>query len=100
MNSRTRRIVLTLGVIGLLLITVWTIGLASDDLAESFSIPWWTADGGGSSSAGGSYTLRGTVGQPDAGRASGGDYALIGGFWAASAPEQGPSTLYMPFVTR
>ena len=34
-------------------------------------------------SAGGAYTLGGTVGQPDAGVLSGGDYILSGGFWGA-----------------
>jgi len=39
-----------------------------------------TIDGGGVSS-GGQYTLRGTVGQPDATYSAGGDYELLGGFW-------------------
>jgi hypothetical protein len=100
MHSRTKRIVLALAALCLLLLTVWTIGLASDDLADALSIRWWTADGGGGRSSGGPYTLQGTAGQPDAGRASGGDYALIGGFWAGTTTEQGPSSLYMPFITR
>lgn len=100
MSSRRGRIVLALAAIGILLLAAGSIGLASDDLAESLTISWWTADGGGGDSAGGSYSLRGTIGQSDAGRASGGDYALIGGFWSAMPLEQGPSTLYMPIVTR
>lgn len=39
-----------------------------------------TIDGGGISS-GGEYILRGTIGQPDAGVMSGGQYELLGGFW-------------------
>lgn len=100
MNSRTRRILLALVSLVVLLAVVWTIGLASDELAESFSIAWWTADGGGGRSTGGPYSLSGTAGQPDAGRASGGDYALVSGFWAAVGLERGPTTLYMPMVTR
>lgn len=103
MNLKTRRIVSALLVLGVLLAAVWTISLASDDAADSFSITWWTTDGGGGVSAGGPYTLGGTAGQPDAGRSSGGDYALVGGFWAAMRPDLESNTVYtlhMPMVTR
>ena len=46
-----------------------------------YSIDWYSVDGGGGVSAGGNYDLRGTIGQPDAGTTSGGDYTLAGGFW-------------------
>src|SRR6185295_3925531 len=46
-----------------------------------YSIDWFTIDGGGGTSSGGSYTLSGTIGQPDAGTLSGGNYTLEGGFW-------------------
>lgn len=36
------------------------------------------------SAAGGVYSLNGTIGQPDAGAASGGVYALSGGFWGVA----------------
>ena len=49
--------------------------------AQSYSIDWSTIDGGGGTSSGGSYTLSGTIGQPDAGTLSGGSYTLEGGFW-------------------
>lgn len=56
-----------------------------------YSIPWSTIDGGGIlNSSGGTYTLSGTIGQPDAsGVMTGGTYSLTGGFWAgidSSAP--------------
>ena len=35
-------------------------------------------------SAGGSFSLNGTIGQPDAGAMSGGNFSLAGGFWGAS----------------
>lgn len=38
-------------------------------------------DGGGGLSTASTYTLAGTVGQPDAGSLSGGRYALDGGLW-------------------
>ena len=46
-----------------------------------YAIDWYTVDGGGGTSSGGSYALSGTIGQPDAGTLSGGSYTLEGGFW-------------------
>jgi len=51
--------------------------------AQSYSIDWFTIDGGGGTSTGGVYSVSGTIGQPDAGAMSGGSYSLIGGFWGA-----------------
>ena len=42
-----------------------------------------TIDGGGGTSAGDSYVLTGTIGQPDAGRMASCEYHLSGGFWFA-----------------
>ena len=58
--------------------------LTSTGQAQSFSIPWFTFDGGGGPSSGGSFSLNGTIGQPDAGTMSSGNYSLAGGFWGAS----------------
>jgi len=52
--------------------------------AQPYSIDWFTVDGGGGASAGGAYVLCGTIGQPDAGESSGGDYSISGGFWAVT----------------
>ena len=49
--------------------------------AQTYSIDWFTIDGGGGTSSGGQYTLSGTIGQPDAGTLAGGNYTLDGGFW-------------------
>ncbi len=46
-----------------------------------------TFDGGGVDASGGSFRLQGTLGQPDAGRHSGGVFELQGGFWTG---EQSP----------
>jgi len=46
-----------------------------------YEISWSTIDGGGGVSAGGQYTVAGTIGQPEAGVMGGGDYELLGGFW-------------------
>ncbi|MFO0973831.1 MAG: hypothetical protein U1A27_10390 [Phycisphaerae bacterium] len=49
------------------------------------TIDWFTVDGGGAmNSAGGAFSLSGTIGQPDAKVApvmSGGTFELTGGFW-------------------
>lgn len=63
-------------------------GLISAKLmAEPYEITRSTIDGGGvMNSAGGSFELSGTIGQPDAGLMAGGDFELSGGFWFQVAP--------------
>ncbi len=53
--------------------------------AQTYSIDWFTIDGGGGTSTGGTYSLSGTIGQPDAGVMTGGSYSLTGGFWSIQA---------------
>ena len=54
---------------------------------QDYDIDWFTIDGGGEMfSTGGTYTLSGTIGQPDAGEMSGGSYNLTGGFWFGQRP--------------
>ena len=51
--------------------------------AQTYSIDWFTIDGGGGTSTGGVYTVTGTIGQPDAGGPmTNGQYSVTGGFWA------------------
>jgi hypothetical protein len=69
-----------------LFVSTWVC--ATRALAQSYSIDWFTIDGGGSTSTGGVYSVSGTIGQPDAGAMSGGSYSLIGGFWGAVIPVQ------------
>ena len=65
--------------------------------AQSFSIDWYTIDGGGGTSTGSVYTVTGTIGQPDASPAmSGGNFAVVGGFWSYAAAVQTPGS---PFLT-
>ena len=50
---------------------------------QSLVVDWFSIDGGGGVSTGGVYSVGGTIGQPDAGEAMiGGNYSLVGGFWA------------------
>ncbi len=72
--------------------------LTSSALASSnaaYQLNWYTADGGGGTSAGGVYTLSGTIGQADAGLMGGGSYTLAGGFWVTFI-----TSVYLPFVRR
>ena len=50
-----------------------------------FDLSWHTVDGGGGTSSGGTFVLRGTIGQPDAGDLVGGSFTLAGGFWQTVA---------------
>ncbi len=47
----------------------------------SYVLEWSTIDGGGGQSSGGSYSLTGTIGQPDAAYSAAGAYEVFGGFW-------------------
>ena len=58
--------------------------------AQNYSIDWFTIDGGGGTSTGGVYTVSGTIGQPDAGHMSGGNFTIDGGFWGIIAAVQTP----------
>jgi hypothetical protein len=59
--------------------------------AQSYTIDWFTMDGGGGTSTGGVYQVNGTIGQPYAGRAiSGGNYSLTSGFWSLFSVVQTP----------
>lgn len=62
--------------------------IASVADAQNFVIDWSTVDGGGGTSTGGVFSVSGTIGQPDAGAMSGGNFALSGGFWAVVAAIQ------------
>lgn len=62
-----------------------------------YAIPWPTIDGGGGRSAGGIYSVTGTIGQLDAGGPmTNGQYAVTGGFWALPIPVQ---TTNAPLLT-
>src|SRR3954453_2198971 len=70
-------------------------GVATGAVAQNYSIDWFTIDGGGGTSTGGVFSVTGTIGQPDAGHMSGGNYTLDGGFWGiiAAVQTQGAPTL-------
>ena len=51
--------------------------------AEALKIDWFTVEGGGGTSTGGTLALTGTFGQSDAGSLGAGTLEVRGGFWAA-----------------
>jgi uncharacterized membrane protein len=67
----------------------------------SYDLSWWTVDNGGGTSIGGSYTLNGTIGQPEAGALpSGGGYTLAGGFWHGGVFTPADIVDYLPLIIR
>jgi hypothetical protein len=85
---------LLLGV-GMLLLPLGLVALAQG----GYELSWWTVDGGGQMySIGGGYELGGTIGQPDAGVLTGGDYTLGGGFWRGGVVILPPFRVYLPIV--
>jgi hypothetical protein len=64
--------------------------LAVSAVAQTYSIDWYSIDGGGGTSTGGVYTISGTIGQADAGHLSGGNFTIDGGFWAIIGAVQTP----------
>ncbi|HUU83571.1 MAG TPA: hypothetical protein VM243_08710 [Phycisphaerae bacterium] len=78
----------TLAILGL----IAAGGLQADD----FALDWWSIDGGGDMwTTGGEFELSGTIGQPDASLTvmTGGDFELVGGFWAIAAVQFCPGDL-------
>ena len=71
-----KQVVLALGLL------ISALGLPAK--AQTYSIDWFTIDGGGGTSTGGVYSVSGTIGQPDANATpmTGGNYSLTGGFWS------------------
>lgn len=57
---------------------------------QTLALDWFTIDGGGAmSSAGTTFSVYGTIGQPDVGLVmSGGNFELVGGFWSSRAAER------------
>ena len=70
-----------------------TLGLLSFPATApaQYVLDWFTLDGGGGTSTNQTYSLTGTIGQPDAGRLSGAGFTLEGGFWglATAVPTPG-----------
>jgi uncharacterized repeat protein (TIGR01451 family) len=79
---------------GLAAAAAWA-ALAPAARAQSFAVSWYTVDDGGATlSAGPTFSVGGTIGQPDAGPTmSVGTLTLTGGFWTAFAGLVGQADL-------
>jgi hypothetical protein len=85
----------------ILLLLLSLAGIPSALNAQSYSIDWYKVAGGGGTSTGGVYAVSGTIGQPDAGSMSGGQFTLQGGFWALPVAVQdtnAPALFIVPDV--
>ena len=94
---KLKKIFLLAIVLGLLVITSAALAISN-----SYDHNWWTVDGGGGTSQGGSYVLNGTIGQPEGDHLmSTGSYNLLGGFWANQAGIiLSERVTYLPLVIR
>jgi len=63
---------------------------------HSYTLDWWTIDGGGGTSSNSRYTLQATTGQPDASVMSNGRYTLAVGYWAGTDRYE----VYLPVLMR
>jgi len=76
-----------------------SMGLGKAEVATAFSLDWSVISGGGQmGSAGGSYTLSGSIGQPaPGGSLVGTTYTLNSGFWHGITF---PSLVFLPVVVK
>lgn len=81
----------------LALAVLFSGALLQAQTGDGYDLSWFTIDGGGGTSSSASYTLSGTVGQPDAGTLEGDDYKLVGGFWGGSTIQY---DVYLPVNVR
>ena len=90
----TQRIKLFICVLGLFCGTLLLVQSA-DSTTNTFSIPWYSFDGGGRRSQNSMYEIAGSTGQPDAGELGNGEFTINGGFWHTSY-ELMPEDEYTP----
>ena len=57
-----------------------------------YTVDWYKVAGGGDTSSNGQYVVSGTVGQPEAGTMAGGQYGVVGGYWAILAVATTPGS--------
>lgn len=73
--------------------------LAGQGMAQSYSIDWYTIDGGGGTSTNGPYSLTGAIGQADTGGPmTNAQYSLTGGIWVLPLIVQEPGAPMLTVV--
>ena len=91
------RFTLTVVVLGLVVLLL-VAATVQAQTGGGYDLTWNTIDGGGGMfSTGGSYSLGGTIGQPDAGTLNGGGYTLNGGFWGGAIAQY---KIYLPVTLK
>jgi len=99
MPEKIRKTALFMSLIVLMAVLVTSFAVAQS--GGTFDLSWSTIDGGGGVSGGGDFALGGTIGQPDAGELSGGNFTLYSGFWQDDLIIEAPfHVIYLPFVVR
>jgi hypothetical protein len=84
MPIATRRFLPAIFALALLILAT---AVSAQLAGPAYDLSWNTVDGGGGTSTGGTFTLSGTIGQPDAsGPLTGGTFSLSGGFWPGAIP--------------
>ena len=74
--------------------------LAGAAQAQPYEVDWYTIDGGGGASTGGTYSLSGSIGQHDAGGPMlGAGFELAGGFWTGASVGCNIADVAPPFGT-
>ena len=73
---RARLTALGLGVLALVGASAGAVSLAGE---SEPAVDWYSIDGGGGTSEGNDFVVRGTIGEADAGRLAGGEFSLAGG---------------------
>ncbi len=67
---------------GVLLLAV---GAPAAFATDPYDLSWFSIDAGGGSSTDGSFTVNGTIGQPDTGRMTGAPhFSVMAGYWGAA----------------
>ncbi len=85
-----RGIVLGILAVVLMFSATW----AAAQSGGEWTIGRWAVVGGGGTSSGGDFTVRGSLGQPESGQAlTGGEFTVRGGFWPG---ESGPAPTPTP----
>lgn len=84
-----------------LVIILALTGIALAWASDGYDLSWYSVDGGGAMlSSSGGYTLGGTIGQPDAGLLTGGNYTFGGGFWGGGKLSGVDRDVHLPLVLR
>jgi len=102
-SRRLLRLLLMAGVVLLPAVLLQAQEAERSVSAPTYDLSWRTVDGGGSTepTTSQSYSLVGTIGQPDAGEMVGSRYGLVGGFWASGQPGISyDHQIYLPLLVR